>query len=169
MEHLIDELNSINTSWASFDADMDYTMDLVKTRFASLKMDGRPVEVIPYPRNNSLKVLTNALLYLEPDFDPGMKRKSQLRRMLLIKEFLAKPEHFCLTDYTLQFRLCGKERCGICVRIGRIIQTSNIDVGGYNPCEELFRWIYCPVNYPMEKYHFLTLEKGRTLIDANSN
>ena len=72
---------------------MDYPMDLVKTRFASLKLDGQPVEVIPCRRVNSLKALTNALLDFYPDFDPNIKIKSQMRKMPLIEEFLASPEY----------------------------------------------------------------------------
>ena len=108
LEQQINELNSINTLWASFDAAMDHTMDLVKMRFASVKMDGRPVEVIPYLIDNSLKLLTDTLLDFDPDFYPNIKSKSQMSKMPLIEEFLASPEHFRLTGYTYQFRLCGK-------------------------------------------------------------
>ena len=97
LEHQINELNSRNTAWASFDTAMEYPMDLVKTRFASLKLDGRPVEVFPYPRGNSLKALTDALLDFYPDFDPNIKSKSQMIKMTLIEEFLASPEHYRLT------------------------------------------------------------------------
>ena len=55
LEHSINELKSTNNVGALSDNAMDYPMDLVKTRFASLKMDGRPVEDIPYPRDDSLK------------------------------------------------------------------------------------------------------------------
>ena len=105
MEHRINESKIINTVWASFDAAMEYSMDLVKTRFSSLNMDCRPAEVIPYPRDDSLKLLTNALLDNDPDFYPNIKSKSQMSKMLLIEELLASPEHCRLTDYTLQFRL----------------------------------------------------------------
>ena len=64
--------------------------------------------------------------------------------------------------------MCGKEVCGICVIIGRRIQTPDIFASGYNLREEVLRWLYFPVNDPMEKNHFLTPEKGITLIDANS-
>ena len=79
MENQINELNSINTVRASFDSAMDYTMYLVKTRFAYLKLDGRPVEIIPYSRDNSLKVLTDKILDFDPDFDPNIKSKSQVK------------------------------------------------------------------------------------------
>ena len=64
---------------------MEYPIDLVKTRFASLKLDGRPVEVIPYPRDNSLKVLTDTLLDFDPDFEANIKIKSQMSKMPLIE------------------------------------------------------------------------------------
>ena len=74
LEHRINELKSRNTARASFDADMDYPMDLVKTRFESLNLDGQPVEVIPYPRDDSLKVLIDILLDFDPDFYSNIKR-----------------------------------------------------------------------------------------------
>ena len=147
---------------------MDYPMYLVKTRFASLKLDGRLVEVITYPRDNSLKLLTDALLDFDPDFDPSIKSKYQMSKIPPIEEFLASREHYRLTDYTLKLRLCGKEGWGICVQIGCRIRTPDIDVGGYNLREEVLRWIDFPVNNTMEKDHFLTPEKGRTSIYEKS-
>ena len=85
LDHQINELKSINTVRASFDADIYYPMYLVKTRFASLKLDVRPVEIIPYPRDNSLKVLTDKILDFDPDFDSNIKSKSQMSKMLLIE------------------------------------------------------------------------------------
>ena len=114
-------MNSRNTARASFGAAMDYPMDLVKTRFAYLKLDGQTVEFITYHRDDRFKLLTDALLDFDPDFDFNIKSKSQMSKMPIIEEFLASLEHFCLTDYTHQFRFCGKEGCRICVRIGRRI------------------------------------------------
>ena len=76
---------------ASFDAGMENLMDLVKIRISSLKLDGQPVEVIPYPRDDILKVLTNTILDFDPDFDPNIKRKSHMSKMPLIEEFTASP------------------------------------------------------------------------------
>ena len=54
------------------------------------------------------------------------------------------------------------------MKIGRRIRTPYIYVGGYNLRKAFLRWLYFPVNDPMDKDHFLTPEKGRTSIDANS-
>ena len=40
LEHKISLMKCRNTAWASFDAAMEYAMNLVKTRFAFLKLDG---------------------------------------------------------------------------------------------------------------------------------
>ena len=85
MEHRINELKSRNTVRASFDSIMEYPMDLVKTRFVYLKLDGRPVEIIPYSRDNSFKLLTDKILDFDPDFDPNIKSKSQMSNMPLIE------------------------------------------------------------------------------------
>ena len=57
----INELNSIGTVRASFDASMKYPINLVEDRFKHLNMDGRPVKVISYNGYNTFKVLTDAL------------------------------------------------------------------------------------------------------------
>ena len=54
------------------------------------------------------------------------------------------------------------------MRIGCIIRTPDIDVGGYNLRKAFLRWIYFPVNDPIDKDHFLIIEKGIILVDANS-
>ena len=79
-----------------------------------------------------MKVLTDALVEFDPDFYPNTRSKSQIRKIPKIEELLSSPEHFRLSDYTLHYILCGKEVPRICIQIGRILRTLEIDVGGYN-------------------------------------
>ena len=108
LQRQINELNSINTARAYVDADMKYPTNLVEERFNRLNMDGIPVEVIPYPGENTLKLLTDTLVEFDPAFDPNIRSKYQISKMPRIAELLASPEHCRLSDYTLQYRLCGK-------------------------------------------------------------
>ena len=108
MQRRINELKSINTARASFGSAIKYPMNLIEERFKRLKLDGRPVEVNSYPGDDTLKVLTETLVDFDPDFDPNIRSKSQISKMPQIAEFLASPEHFRLSDYTLQYILCGK-------------------------------------------------------------
>ena len=59
-------LKSRDTVRVSFDASMKDPMNFVEERFKHLNMYGRPVEVIPYPGDNTLKVLTDAFVEFEP-------------------------------------------------------------------------------------------------------
>ena len=95
----------------SFVAAMKYPMNLVKERFKYLNLDGRPVEVISYPVDNTLEVLTDALVEFDPAFDPNIRFKFQISKMPQISEVLASLEHFRLSDCTLQYRLCEKIGC----------------------------------------------------------
>ena len=83
-----------------------------------------------------------------------------------ISELLASLDHCRLSDCTLQYILCEKEVCNICVWIDIRIRTTEIDVGVYNICEEFLRWLDFPVENPMDKYHFLTLTDARTYNDS---
>ena len=62
MQRQINELNSRDTACVSFDAAMKYPMNLVDDRVKVLNMDGIPVEAIPYPGENKLKLLTDTLV-----------------------------------------------------------------------------------------------------------
>ena len=44
-------------------------------------MGGRPVKVIPYPGDNTLKVLTDALAQFDAASDPNIRSKSQIRKI----------------------------------------------------------------------------------------
>ena len=85
LQRQINELKSRDTARVSFDAAMKYPMNLVEDRFKYLNMDGRPVEVIPYPVENTLKVLTHAIVDFDPVFDTNIKSKSQMSNMPLIE------------------------------------------------------------------------------------
>ena len=77
-------------------------MNFFDERFKHLKLDGQPVEFIPYPEYNTLKLLTDALVDFDLYFDPNIRIKSQIIKMPLIAEFIASPEHHRLSEYTLQ-------------------------------------------------------------------
>ena len=64
-----------------FDATMKYPMNLVEESFKRMNMDDRPVEVIPYPGDNTLKVFTDSLVEFDPAFDPNIRSKSQIRKI----------------------------------------------------------------------------------------
>ena len=54
------------------------------------------------------------------------------------------------------------------MQIGRSLRTLDIDVGGYNLCEEVLSWLDFPVNNPTEKDHFLTPTEGIKYIDSRN-
>ena len=108
MRRRINKLKSRNTERAYFDAVMKYPMNLVEESFKRLNLYGRPVGFIPYPGSDTLKVLTDAIVKFDPDFDTNIRSKSQISKMSLNAEFLASPEYLRLSDYTLQYRLSEK-------------------------------------------------------------
>ena len=63
---------------------MKYPITLVEDKFKCLKLDVRPVEVIPYPGDNTFKVLTDALVEFDPDFYLNIRSKSHISKMPLI-------------------------------------------------------------------------------------
>ena len=109
MQLQINESKSRNTAWTSFDAAIKYPINLFEERVKRLRLDGLQVEVITYPGDDTLKVLTDVLVDFDPDFDSKIRSNSQIRKMPQIAEFVSILEHFRLSNYTLQCRLCGKK------------------------------------------------------------
>ena len=84
LQRQINELKSRDTARVSFDSAMKYPITLVEDKFKCLKLDVRPVEVIPYPGDNTFKVLTDALVEFDPDFYLNIRSKSHISKMPLI-------------------------------------------------------------------------------------
>ena len=81
-----------------------------------------------YPKIDGLEILYDKLKECDPDYDPNIRSKSNLKKMSLLMEFLSCPKHF--SGYMLEYHLCGEVDCTICVRIGRTMKTPGIEVDG---------------------------------------
>lgn len=86
-----------------------------------------------------------------------------------IKAFLESPEHCRLSSFTLEFRLCGKNGCDICAKIGRSVRTPDVQVGDYNLQEEVLRWMEMPVPNPSDPNHYLSAKDAREVNDKKSH
>jgi len=94
-----------------------------------LELEGRKVEVLPYPTTNDVALLSNKLKSFDRNYDKNIKSKSQLQKMELIEQFLNYEKHFQITPWTLEYRLCGELGCEICNGLGREVRGPDITIG----------------------------------------
>ena len=156
------------TARECFDGALDYPLKIVEESFKSLNIDGRQVEVKPYPKEAEVKVLTDALRAFDPSYDPEKQSKSGLQQMKNIAEFMNIPEHCRISEYTLEYRLCGVAGGVICANIGREPRTPSINVDGYNLREEFLDWMEFPTVNPADNEHYLGPQATRAYLKANN-
>ena len=52
--------------------------------------------------------LNDTLIIVYPDYDQNYSTKLQFNEIILINDFVKKSDHFRITDYTLEYRICRK-------------------------------------------------------------
>ena len=57
--------------------------------FRQLSIDGRPIDVRKDPSETDVKVLTDALVAYDPEYNIEIRSKAQLKKMLFINEFFS--------------------------------------------------------------------------------
>ena len=82
--------------------------------------------------------------------------------MPIINEFLISSEHYRETLYCIEFRLCGKDECNICEKVGRSIRTPMTEDGKLR--KEICKFSDLPVlDSKRQNKHFLSPEMTRPL------
>ena len=99
-------------------------------------------------------------------YDPDTITKSQLHNMPAISNFISSADHFRITEYTLEYRICGKQGCIVCSKIGCGVRTPDISINGkYIQGKQLW-WVGLTVIDHIDKAHFLSINKTRAYIDT---
>ena len=88
--------------------------------------------------------------------------------MSKIEDFFTSSKHCRMTEYTLEFRLCQKNDCSICVRIRRTVRSPSIEVDGYNFQNEILFWMNLPIIEQNNNNHFMSPKLGKKYIDSKN-
>lgn len=68
---------------------MDYPKQKIEARCRDLRLDGRQVEVMEYPRKEDCSIILDALKKFDPDYNESYTSMLQLKKMPLINQFLS--------------------------------------------------------------------------------
>ena len=130
-------------------------------QFEQLELDGRPVQVVPYPTFSEVSEIEDALEDFDSLYDPNASTNSPLQKMTAIFNFISSADHFRINKYTLEYCLCGKQGCIVCAKTGRGIRTPDISIKRKNIRGELLRWMDLPVIDHIDKANLLSINKTR--------
>ena len=162
----LEELRCRKLAREAFASAMTYPQQQVESRFRQLSVGGKQVEVRTFPDDERNKQIEDALRRFDPNYSPDFRAKGDLKKMTFIKEFFESPDHCRMSPYSIEFRLCGKDRCPLCINVGRSVRTPATDGGKLRV--EILRWLNRPVPNPVDKDHYLHPQAGRDYIDRNN-
>ena len=168
LEDHLQELKDRPTAHESFSSAMQYPIDILEGRVGNLQLDGKDNTVLPFAKLPGCNRITGALKGFDSCYDEKYRSKSQLSKMPGIAEFLNDPDHTRMTPYSLEFRLCGKDNCRLCEKVGRSVRTPDVEVNGRNLREEVLRFNTLPVENENDDEHFLPPPDAREHIDTNN-
>ena len=66
---------AINTSRDDFSAIVSNPKNLTEDRFEQLELDGRPLQIFPYPTVTEVSEKEDALIYFDSIYDPNTSTK----------------------------------------------------------------------------------------------
>ncbi len=167
IEHL-NELKSRRSAAELFISAMEYPKKQLENRTRLGSIDGRSIGVIPWATAAQVLNLHEKIRSFDSKYSPDFRNKNQLRKMPIISEFFDSPDHCRVTEFTLEFRLCGKNGCHLCQLVGRSIRTPDVDIGKMNLREEVLRFIDLTIPNPTDRDHYLSPKETRRHINKQS-
>ena len=158
------ELLDRPTAKESYKEAIGYAVEDISDRFKRLRLDGRPVEVKPWPGNDSLDVqrLHNALLDYDDDYNPEYRKSTDLKKMKRLYNLLGGPNHCQITDYTFELRVCGDPECKLCPNRGiRTPVTDDMELR-----KRVLGFLPLPIQDPTNEAKILSTEKAVAMVDG---
>ena len=164
MEHYTDLKKRVSATEA-FKSAIEHPKKMIENCFKELELEGRKVEVLPYPTTNDVAFLSNKLKSFDRNYDENIKSKSQLQKMELIEQFLNCEKHCQIPPWTLEYRLCGELGCEICNGIVREVRAPDITIGQKNVRQEILSWLVLPVPNDNDDGHYLSAYEAKKQIE----
>ena len=126
-DHII-KLKSIHNSPDVFAAILSNPKKLMEGRLEKLELNGCPVQVFSYPTFVEVSEIEDAFKAFYSRYGLTVSTKSQLQKFPAISNFISIDDHCCITGYTLESPLCGKQGCIVCAKIGHDVRTPDISI-----------------------------------------
>ena len=82
-------------------------IDQIVERMNSMKLGDINFEVTKYPTKADARLLHNAMGYYKLKYEKSIREKKKQSKMNRIDRMLYYPKHTKISDYSLEFKMCG--------------------------------------------------------------
>ena len=91
-----------------------------------MKLGDRNVEIAEYPTKEDTNLLYDVLnKYTSGSYNESIRETKKQSMMKRFHDFLCCPKHCKVSDYMLEYKLCGEPGCELCPRKPRVLQMNN--------------------------------------------
>ena len=94
-------------------------------RMKCMKLGERNVEIAEYPKKEDANLLHDVLNKYDPSYDESIRETKKQWMIKRFDKFVNCPKHCKVSDYLLEYKLCGEEGCDLCPRMPRVLQMKN--------------------------------------------
>ena len=132
-------------------------------RMKCKKLGERNVEIAEYPTKEDTKLLHSELskytLGLYDEFIRESKNQCVMERF---DKFLSCPKHSKISDYVVEYKLCGVPGCDLCPRMPRVLQMKDRELE-----QEVLSFVPLP-RLDSDSATFLPFDECKLLMDNGS-
>ena len=159
----LEELEIIPTADNLYMKLIEGNIEKIGERMTSMNLGERNIEVTKYPTKADAQLLHNAMREYEPEYDESIREKNKQSKMKRIDRMLRCQKHTKISDYSLEFKLCGEIGCNLCPRIMRVLQMNDEDI-----TKEVL--IFCPLpQLDVDGKKFIPINECQRLMDNGSS
>ena len=162
----LEELEIIPTTDKLYMEVIEGNIYQIGERMKSMNIGERNVEVTKYPTKSDAQVLHNEMRDYEPEYNKSLREKRKQSNMKRFDWMLRCLKHTKISDYSLEFNLCGEICCDLCPIIPCVLQMYDEEltkeVLSFCPLPQLD--VYGKKFLPINEWHRLT-DHGSSLSD----
>ena len=163
MEKSMEDLESMPITDKMYTKVIEGNIKQIGDRMKSMKLGDRNVEVTKYPTKADAHLLKNVIREYDQKYDESILEKKKQIKMKIIDQMLRFPKHTKISDYSLEFNMCGEIGCELCPVILRVLQMHDEEV-----TKEVIG--FCPLpRLDVDGKTFLPINECQRLMDNGSS
>ena len=107
---------------------MQKNKNIISERMSSMKLGERHVIMTEYPTDEKVQILHDVLKKYDPEYDESIRSKARQSKMGKINRFFRCPKHSKITNWGMEFKLCGEAGCDLCPRKPRVLNIGDSEL-----------------------------------------
>ena len=162
MGKTLEELEKMPNAEELYLKSLQQNIGIITERMESMMLGDQRVKVTTYPKKDKVRRFHDVLREYCKEYDEAIRDKAGLKKMPRLHCFLSCPKHAKITDYAIEYKLCGEEGCNLCPRMPRVKSIGD---------DELTREVLglCPLpRLDAEGKTFLPIDECQKLLDKGA-